>query len=80
MKRPMEDESDEWALFGDAPVAPVASVPTSGVGGVAASEHPYFKKRIFEDEALKDWLQHRAIGYFRTFCPPLFLEAFEDSQ
>ena len=65
MKRPMEDESDEWALFGDAPVAPVASVPASGgVGGIAASEHPYFKKRIFEDEALKDWLQHWAVFFF----------------
>eukprot|EP00435_Cladocopium_sp_Y103_P023478 s653_g5.t1 len=70
MKRPMEDESDEWALFGDAPVAPVASVTASGgVGGVAASEHPYFKKRIFEDEALKDALDE----YVPTACDLLMM-------
>ena len=51
MKRPME--CDEWALFGDSPEAEVKEA-TPGVGGVACSEHPYFKKRIFADEPLKD--------------------------
>eukprot|EP00438_Fugacium_kawagutii_P019285 Skav217188 [mRNA] locus=scaffold557:43757:46992:+ [translate_table: standard] len=60
MKRPMDHESDEWALFGEA--APEICSPPAGVGGVVADEHPYFKKRIFADEPLEDTGAHGAHG------------------
>ena len=47
MKRPMEaaEDSEFSALFGDD-----ETERGSAVGGLAAEEHPYFKKRSFPEE------------------------------
>ena len=51
----------EWSLFDD---EPVGAVDDGVVGGVPANEHPYFKKRLFPDESLKDALE----DYVPTAC------------
>lgn len=64
MKRPMETQlvDSEWSLFDDEPAETCAV--DDAVGGVPANEHPYFKKRLFPDESLKDALE----DYVPTAC------------